>query len=234
MKRFYKLTSTAQEAGGWTICLDGRPVKTPSKATLLVQNEALAQEIAQEWAQQGEEIVPDTMPLMQIATTRQDAVRINRADMESEILKFTDTDLLCYQTDEPEDLASVQKNVWGESLDWFFVHYGVRPAVTTALGKISQEPAYHDAIASYVEALDDARFTVLQIIVPMSGSIILAMRFCEGDITPQELLAAARLEENWRGALYYEELHGRDPIEEKRQDAMLRDLKACARYLELL
>ena len=49
MKRFWKDVAAEREDGGWTITLDGRPVKTPARAALLVPTEALANAIADDW-----------------------------------------------------------------------------------------------------------------------------------------------------------------------------------------
>ena len=45
-KRFYKEVSTQPGEGGWSILLDGRPVKTPAKRALHVPSETLATALA--------------------------------------------------------------------------------------------------------------------------------------------------------------------------------------------
>jgi chaperone required for assembly of F1-ATPase len=46
IKRFYQRAEPATRAGGYTITLDGRPIKTPGKRDLLVPSGALAAAIA--------------------------------------------------------------------------------------------------------------------------------------------------------------------------------------------
>jgi chaperone required for assembly of F1-ATPase len=48
VKRFWKTAEATLVDGGWTIALDGRPVKTPGRASLIVSTEALARAIADE------------------------------------------------------------------------------------------------------------------------------------------------------------------------------------------
>ena len=114
MKRFYKLVSTNKTAEGWAIHLDGKPVKTPIRTTLIAPNEALANELVREWAAQEETIDPETMPLTQILSTQIDRVRVQRAAMSTEILKFLNTDLLCYRApkDQPPGQLERQAEIW--------------------------------------------------------------------------------------------------------------------------
>ena len=60
-KRFWSTSAIVSVDGGWTVQLDGRPVKTPAKTLLVVPTEALAQAIAAEWDAQQGEIKPDTI-----------------------------------------------------------------------------------------------------------------------------------------------------------------------------
>ena len=113
MKRFYKLVSTKKEPGGFGVCLDGKPVKTPSGTLLLAPTENLADEIVKEWAAQEEIIVPDSMPLTQILTTKIDRISKERQAMSEAVMKYLDTDLLCYRTTEPPELAQMQQGKLG-------------------------------------------------------------------------------------------------------------------------
>ena len=81
MKRFYaEVTTALAEGGGFSVLLDGRPVRTPARAVLAVPSEPLAQAIAAEWRAQGEEVQPDGMRLMRLATTALDLMPARRDD----------------------------------------------------------------------------------------------------------------------------------------------------------
>ena len=54
MKRFYKETAVDLGDGGHRVLLDGKPMRTPAKAVLVVPTRALAEAIAAEWGE-----VPD-------------------------------------------------------------------------------------------------------------------------------------------------------------------------------
>jgi hypothetical protein len=62
MKRFWKEVAVV-EGDRFGITLDGRRLKTPAKADLAVPTRALADAIADEWRDSGEEVDPRAMPL---------------------------------------------------------------------------------------------------------------------------------------------------------------------------
>lgn len=233
MKRFYKLVSTQKVATGYEILLDGRPVKTALKNTLCVEKEELANELVKEWAAQGENIIPDTMPLTQIVNTRIDRVSQERAAMSQAVLKYLDTDLLCYRTDDPPELAAAQEEAWDPVLTWFAGRFGVELETTTALTALEQPGAAHEEVRSCVEKLDDDRFTILQLVTPLSGSLVLAIAFLEGEVSAQQVFGCAHVEEHFKAEIYNEEKYGPDPAEEKKDRAMLSDLKAAEIFLGL-
>lgn len=234
MKKFYKLVSAAAENGAFKIELDGRPVKTPSGAVLAVPSQPLADAIVSEWAGQKETIVPDTMPLTQILTTAQDRVAVDRAAMMPPLLAYLNTDLICYRTELPEDLAARQAELWDPWIDWFEGKCGARLLTTTALAALSQPEQAHEAAKQTVAAMNDHEFTVLQLVTPLAGSLVLALAFTAGDASPDEVYRAAYAEEDYKAEIYNEAEHGAAPLEEKKRASMRRDLEAARIFLNHL
>ncbi len=233
MKRFYKLVSTGQEPGGFSICLDAKPVMTPSGAMLLSPTHSLAEAIAAEWSAQDEVITPDSMPLTQILTTALDRVAGARDDMTAMTLRYLDTDLLCYRTQEPEDLAEKQAASWDPFLDWFVQGYAVLHTTTDLLA-LKQPADAHEKVEKAVRALDAAHFTVLQLLTSMTGSLVLALAFVDGRATAEQLFEAIHIEEHHKAGLYNEDFYGTDPQQEKKQELMKRDLSAAQAFLGFL
>lgn len=235
MKRFYKLVSTHQEEGGWAVHLDGSPVKTPMRTKLLAANEAIANELVKEWAAQEETIDPETMPLTQILSTQIDRISAQRTEMSAAICKYLNTDLLCYRADpEPPSPAEKQAEIWDQWLQWFEDRFECPLKTTTGLSALQHDEAAHKAVQTYINALDDARFNILQLVVSSSGSLVLGLAFAERAIIPDQVMQAARVEENLKDEIYNADLHGKDPLQEKKDAAMLRDLIAAETYLKLL
>ena len=235
MKRFYKLVSVHEEPRGWAVQLDGKPVKTPMRETLRAPNKNIANVVQQEWSAQEEEINPETMPLTQILSTHIDRVSAQRNEMSAAILKYLDTDLLCYRApSDPPGPAEKQEEIWQPYLDWFGKRFGVKLETTSGLAALTQPEEAHKAVKDAVESMDDLHFTLLQLVVSGSGSLILGLAFMEKAITPEEIMAAARVEENLKDEMYNAEFYGRDPLFEKKDAALLQDLKAAAEILKWL
>lgn len=234
MKRFYKMVTVARGAHGHEIHLDGKPVKTPSGAVLSAPNEKLAGGMMREWMAQEGEIVPDSMPLTQILITAQDRVSRERPAMEKAVLAYLDTDLLCYRATLPAETARRQAESWDPWLAWFEKEYGVRLATTEGLRALQQPPEARAAVEKAVAALDDARFTVFQLVVSQSGSLVLGLAFMAGAVTPEQICAAASVEEDFKAEVYNEAKHGAAPHMETSRAAMARDVRAAQDFLAMM
>lgn len=232
MKRFYKMVSTQQSAGGFLITLDGRPVKTALKEELLAPTEKLANTLVLEWAEQGDDVIPDSMPLTQILSTKIDRVAKERGAMQEILFKYLDTDLLCYRTDNPPELQKEQEAAWDGYLNWFEEIFGAKMQTTYGITALSQDKAAHDAVQAKIKFLSDDHFTVLQLVSSLCGSLILGLAALDGKVDADELYDAIRVEEKFKAKIYNEDFYGGDPAQEQKDKAIQADLKAALIYLE--
>jgi len=235
MKRFYKRVSTSADYDGFfAVQLDTKPVMTPVKNILKAPTEELADAIAAEWAAQTDEIIPAAMPLTQIMTTALDRIMQEREVVEQATLKYLDTDLLCYRTAHPPELAGRQQEMWGLWLDWFEKEYDVKLETTTELKALAQPEETHQKITESVQSMDDLHFNILQLVTSLSGSIVLGLAFVRGAIDPDQLFETLYVDENYKADIYNEHLHGKAPHEEDKQKAVMRELLAAREFLNLL
>ncbi len=233
MKKFYTLVSSKMTDEGLAIQLDGKTVKTQTGQDLLAPTQALADAIIQEWSDQGEEIKPETMPLTQILNTAIDRAR-DRNEITSQLLKYLDTDLICYRAKEPEDVANAQKELWDPWLSWFDEHFESPLSITYKLEALKQDEATHKRIWNYIEALDEYYFAVLHIITSLSGSIVLALAFLEHEASSEDIYKAMNAEEDHRARIYREDVHGHAPQEEIRRQNAQDELAATQRFMDLV
>jgi chaperone required for assembly of F1-ATPase len=231
MKRFYKETAVDLGDGGHRILLDGKPMRTPAKAVLVVPTRALAEAIAAEWG-----AVPDKadinvshLPLTRLAATGLDRVTSQRARVIEDTAKYAGSDMLCYRASEPETLVKRQQAIWQPLLDWADERYGARLVIVEGLAFVEQ-PA--DAVARLGEAVathSDLGLSALYNLTHISGSLIVALAVAEGHLAAADAFAAAQLDE-----LYQVERWGEDPIATKRHEGIRHDIEAGARFLALL
>ncbi len=232
MKRFYKNAVAVKGQSGFEIHLDGRAVRTPGGLILTAPAKDLASAIADEWAAQEDRIDPETMPLTQMMTTALEQVGRNRAAMTEAALDYLDTDLLCYRAAH-DAVAARQAEAWDPWLSWFEREFGVPLATTDDLQALTQPEGAHHAVAKAVNGLDDQAFTVLQLVTALSGSIVLALAFVRNALSPEDAYNAANVEEIYKAKIYNAALHGEEPQQQRRNQAIRRDLEAARRFQAL-
>ena len=229
LKRFYKDASAAACNGGFAILLDGREVRTPGKAVLVLPSAGLAEAVAGEWAAQDECIEPVTMPLMSLACTAIDQVAPNRRAVIGELLDYAGSDLLCYRAEHPDALVARQAETWQPLLDWAARDLDAPLRVTCG---IRHEPQPEDALTALrrtLDALDDLSLTGLDCATRASGSLIIALALHRGRVDPDAAFEAAELD-----ATFQIELWGEDPEATRRRRAIRADLAAARRLFDLL
>lgn len=229
MKRFYKDAAAGEVQGGFDVRLDGKPVKTPGRAPLTVPSRALAEAIAGEWLDQGETIEPATMPLTQIAATVIDHLAENRAVVEANLVRFAETDLVCYRAEEPPALVQLQRTHWQPLLEWLVENWGVRLAVTAGVLPVPQGSEAIASLADIVARMDAWRLGAFQVAVAASGSFVIGLALTEGLIGPEEAFAASELDET-----YEMERWGEDREAIQRRRIVSSDLAASRRFRDLL
>jgi chaperone required for assembly of F1-ATPase len=202
MKRFYKTAGTAPAAndarGGFHITLDGKPVRTPAKAHLVVPGEGLAAAIAAEWQAQGEVIDPRGMGLMTLACTTLDRVRPQRSMVVDEVLRFAGTDLLCYRATGPEKLVERQHRAWQPLLDWAAMEFDAPLRVTAGVMPVEQDEQSIRALGRAVERLDDFRLVVLHSVTSLTGSLVAGLALIHGRIDTATAWDISRIDADYQ------------------------------------
>ncbi|MEL7092953.1 MAG: ATP12 family protein [Pseudomonadota bacterium] len=214
-KRFWKAAAATEIEGGWTITLDGRAVKTPAKAALVVPTEALALAIAAEWHQQEDTVDPLSMPFTRSANAAIDKVRVQHAEVADMLAGYGDSDLLCYRAAAPEELATRQSETWDPYLDWVATQYGARLSPRIGIMHAGQDPDALARLSQAVHALDDFELAAFHDLVSLSGSLVLGFAAAYDVAPTPEIWAASRVDEGWQ-----EEQWGKD--EEATQTAEIK------------
>jgi chaperone required for assembly of F1-ATPase len=229
MKRVYKSVATRSTTDGWGVTLDGRPLRTPAKRELYVPSESLAAAIAAEWDAQDPDIRPETMPLTRMATTAIDRTTERRAEVAAEVANYAGTDLVCYRAHHPAALAARQEAAWQPLIDWAAGRYDAGLAVTAGIVPLAQSPASLKAYAGAVGALDDFRLTALQAATGACGSLVIALALLEGRLDADAAFEVSQLDETFQI-----EAWGEDAEAARRRAALAEEIRAAARFLDLL
>jgi chaperone required for assembly of F1-ATPase len=229
VKRFYQQVTSGPVEGGFGVQLDGKPVKTPAHQALAVPSASLAAAMAEEWAAQGETIVPSSMPLMQFASTALDRMPLTRGQVQGYVAGFGASDMLCYRADSPVDLVGLQSVQWQPWLDWAARELDAPLAITAGVVPVTQEQDSLSALRRRIESYDDWALTALQSLAPCLGSLVLSLAVVEGKLAAAEAFDLSRLEERFQN-----ERWGQDHEAKTRSDGLRQEVLAAARLLELV
>ncbi len=229
MKRFYKQAAVVSTDRGFLVELDGRALKTPEKRLNISPTRSLATAICREWNGQGDRVNPDSMPMAKLQNTALDRVETRRGDLIGELVKYADTDLLCYRADYPQDLARRQETLWQPLLDWVSDRHGVTLKVTTGILHLAQEAAQLARLEQYLQGVDSFRLAAFYNITTLCGSVSVALNVLGGNISADGAWEAAQLDEN-----YQIENWGNDDEAAHRLNNMKAELDAAIRFLDLL
>lgn len=227
-KRFYKEAARvpARTGAGFEIHLDGRPLRTPLKRTLVIAQPAFADLVLEEWRAQATVIDPAAMPATRLANSALDTVADNRSAVAAEIVAYAGSDLLCYRASSPSGLVARQSGIWDPIIEGVEDAIGASFIRAEGILHAPQPEAVSNRIAAAIEGLSDLQLAAVQLITTLTGSAVLAIAHIRGLIDADAVWAAAHLDEDWQIDLW-----GPDEEAEARRAVHERDFRAAAAAL---
>jgi chaperone required for assembly of F1-ATPase len=228
-KRFYKTVAVEDQGAGLALLLDGKTVRTPGKAPLVLPTRALAEAVAEEWRAQGERIDPATMPLTKLANSAVDGASGREQAVIEDIMAYAGSDLLCYRADAPRGLIEAQRKHWDPILAWAKSTLGAPLTLGEGIVHIAQPQASLDRLKDRLLGRDAFSLAALHMMTALSGSALLALAVAEARMTAEEAWQAAHVDEDWQIGQW-----GEDAEAAARRAAHRRDFAAAARLLSLL
>ncbi len=204
-KRFWKDAAVVATEGGFTVELDGRPVKTPAKSALVSPTQAMAEAIAAEWQAQEKMIDPMSMPMTRTANAAIDKVAVQHAEVAEMLAAYGDSDLLCYRAEAPAELVARQAAAWDPLLDWAADTLGAQLEARQGIMHRPQDPVVLQRLSDQTFAMNNFELAAFHDLVSLSGSLIIGLAATRDARPIEELWEISRLDE-----LYQVEQWGRD------------------------
>ncbi len=228
-KRLFTMAGVEPEGDAFRIALDGRAVRTPKGAGLVVPTRKLADALAAEWNALDERIDPRALPLTKLANTAIDGVAKSRIAVLDDLARFGASDHLCYRAQAPAALAARQREAWDPWLAWAADTMGARLAVTEGIVFVSQPEVAVQALVGAAARLDNFALTAVHVAVGLTGSLVLSLALSQGRLQAEEAWAIATLDEAWQ-----QEHSGVDAEAQARAEALQAELAHAARVFVLL
>jgi len=228
-KRFYKDVGVTALADGFAVTLDGRKTRTPGRVPVVVPVEALARDMAAEWAAQGDQIVAETMPLVRLVNSAIESGVSQLPVFRAEVANFAANDLLLYRAESPQALVAEEELLWDAALVRLARHFGIAFQPTIGIMHQAQPAPTLARLAEVIEEEPLLPLTALVSITALTGSGLLAIGLRHGLFTPDEVWTAAHVDEAYNMRLW-----GAVDDAVLRHDKRRKEFDAAVRVLELI
>lgn len=204
-KRFWKEVGVGEAEDGFTVLLDGRPLRTPAKAPLVLPTRPLAEAVAAEWAAQQDVLRPETMPATRTANSAIDTVAPNHETVAATVAEYGGSDLLCYRAETPQELVERQAAGWDPLLDWAADVLGARLEPTAGVIHKAQDAGALARLSEATRAFAPFELAAFHDLVTLSGSLIIGFAVAFERESPEALWGISRIDETWQAELWGED-----------------------------
>ena len=229
MKRFWKSAQAVEKDWGWCIELDGRPLRTPARELLSVPTPRMAEAIAAEWDDAGEQIDPRAMPLTGLANAAIDRIAPDPEGFAAGLARYGENDLLCYRADGPDRLVERQAELWDPILAWGRRRFDIDFEIVCGIIHRPQHESTLRQLDHAVATRGPFELAALSPLVTIGGSLVIALALAQEAVDLDTAWAAATLDEAWQAEQWGEDTEAAAVLEARR-----RDFAAGYRFLTLL
>lgn len=229
MKRFWQTAAATPQAAQWGVALDGKPLRTPARAALLVPTAALAHAIADEWNAVADRIDPRAMPLTGLANAAIDRVMPDAPAFAARLAAWGQSELIAYRADGPPSLVAAQAEAWDRWAAWFTHRHDASLAITTGVMHVAQPAETLARIAAAFAAFTPFQLAALDPVVTITGSAVLALAVADGAMPADAAYDAAHVDARWQAQHW-----GEDALAQAAEAARRAELGQAARFLQLL
>ncbi|PRQ54141.1 putative ATP12, ATP synthase F1-assembly protein [Rosa chinensis] len=220
-KRFYNQVTTrkADDGNGWSVMLDYRTLKTPSKRPLKLPTLGLAKAIAAEWEYQAlhdafhEACSVACTALERVPITRHKVIeylinRFNqdlvfcRAPDDNELTSGIHVDVLqskCSSYKSPFMITERQVEKIDPLPDLLESEFGFKPVVYSCFFGGKHEDGLLKAVETLLKKTDECELAAIDAIAGAAHSLTIALGLFRGKLQIKEAIELIRLEEDFQG-----------------------------------
>lgn len=197
-KRFWKEAKVVEVENGFGIQLDGRSLRTPSKAIFAVAHEEIARMTADEWMAQGDEVDPATMPATRMANSVIDKVSVNFDAIVEMLTEYAGSDLLCYRATTPQALIAEQARVWDPLLEWSATAFNAPFVTTSGVMYVTQPAQSVEMYRAILNAMNMYQLAGVHDLISISGSIVITMALITNHLDLNQAWQAVIVDDLWQ------------------------------------
>lgn len=222
-RRFYAEVSVREADGAYGVFLDGRRLRTPRAALMRLPTPALAEQIAAEWAGQGEHIEMAGMAATRLANTAIETIGASREAVAGEIAAYAGSDLVCYFAEAPSELVARQEAAWNPVLERAATEEGLHLVRVSGIIHQDQPVATLARVREIALALDDFGLAGLAFGAPLFGSAVLAVGLLRGWFDGAAAFDLSRVDEAFQEGQWGVDAEAAERVARLKSEAMMLD-----------
>ena len=196
IKPWYKKVSLHVSPMGTKVLLDNQPIKLPiGNSPMVLPTEGLGVLMAGEWSQL-DRLKADSIPITSILSRGLqglDQVE-TRCDVKDKLLKYLNTDSICYHQSYPDSFVHLQEKYWKTLLDWYNHELNLRIQSTNGMKSVQQSSSTFQFFHDYISQLDPIALACLEKAVISTKSILIPYALFQNRISVEFAAMASRLE----------------------------------------
>ncbi|KAF9348313.1 ATP synthase complex assembly protein atp12 [Mortierella sp. NVP85] len=198
-KRFWENAGVKDMGDHIAVTLDGRILKTPAgnKLTLPKDQEYLALMIAGEWHGQKALLKSHSLPMTSLVARAIDGFIGNekgRQETLNRLIKFLDTDSICYQQDYPDSIVKAQKEHWDPILKWVKDEYDLDIKVSQGITYVEQDDHVKEKLREIVSSMTDIELSAFERATLTAKSFLIGLAVVKRQLSVEKAWLAAQLE----------------------------------------
>lgn len=224
LKRFWKTVGIDERDDAFAVTLDKRPLRTPAGKPLLLPKDKrlVATLIASEWENQETLLKPHTLPMTSLTSRAIDAFSDDeqtRGEVRAQLLKYFETDTICFLQNKPAALVKLQDTHWKPILQWARSTFGVEISTSDSFILSPHPPETVRVLDDVMSKFDHWQMAAMERTTYTSKSFLIALALVMRQITAEQAALASHVEVNSQIELWgeVEDSHDVDYHDVRRQ-----------------
>jgi len=200
LKRFWKTVGIEEKNDALSVTLDKRPLKTPSGNPLLFPRSRVmaAALVASEWDNQETLLKQHSLPVTSLAARAIDSFtdENTRAEVRAQLLKYLETDTICFHSNDPPGVVKLQQEHWEPLLAWARETFDIDIKTTDAL-LLARHPAPTiKKLDEFLATFDPWQMAAMERATYASKSFLIGLALVTQHINVEQAAQAAHVEVN--------------------------------------
>ncbi len=184
------------ENGIYNLLINNKEMKTPENVSFNFKEKIFPELILKDIKRSKFKNLNQSI-YYKIFSLAKDKIFVDKQKYIDEVMKYINTDLICYWENKPKDLYILQNNNWSKQLKKLKKEE-LKFDFTFNILPIKQKHSSIELLKNKITELDDSILACLLILTKTTSSLLLSYLFITNKIKPRDLYKNTYLHETWQ------------------------------------